>query len=54
MDFSSRFWLLFVITAILHVLGRRRDKKAMKREIKDAYAQPAEEKPENPEEPPEE
>ena len=54
MDFSSRFWLLFVITAILHVLGRRRDKKAMKREIKDAYAQPAEAKPENPEEPPEE
>ena len=54
MDFSSRFWLLFVITAILHVLGRWRDKKAMKREIKDAYAQPAEAKPENPEEPPEE
>ena len=54
MDFSSRFWLLFVITAILHVLGRRRDKKAMKREIKDAYAQPAEAKPENPEDPSEE
>ena len=54
MDFSSRFWLLFVITAILHVLGRQRDKKAMKREIKDAYAQPAEAKPENPEDPPEE
>lgn len=48
MDFSSRFWLLFVITAILHVLSRRRDKNAMKQEIKDTYAQPAEAKPDTP------
>lgn len=27
MQFGSRFWLLFVIAAILHVLGRRREKK---------------------------
>ena len=54
MDFSSRFWLLFVITAMLPGPGRKRNKRAMKREIKDAYAQPAEAKPENPEEPPEE
>ena len=25
--FGSRFWLLFVIIAILHCLGRRREKK---------------------------
>lgn len=41
MDFASRFWLLFLITAILHVMGRQRDKKAMKQEIKDSYAKPA-------------
>ncbi len=51
MDFSSRFWLLFVITAILHVLGRQRDKKAMKKEIKETYARPAAAKPDTPETP---
>lgn len=41
MDFASRFWLLFLITAILHVMGRQRDKKAMKQEIKESYAKSA-------------
>ena len=45
MDYSSRFWILFVLTAILHVVGRRREKKAIQQEVKEAYAQPAEAEP---------